>query len=245
MVVENKFNILNLKEGAFRSTRGFTAVFDLLGYSEWIKQEDLSTIVAAHIDMMNMKKMIEVNAHIAFYESLLSVHSYADTFLFYTTEISDNAFVALMNACSAMFIAAIAYGKPIRGATAVGDFYASENLITGKPIIEAYENEKRQDWIGCWINDECVAAISEEAKLGHLERKQIVKYPIPFKDGLVKEVFAFNWVSLLSIPAYSAMQYLETKSFLKKRNLQDWIHERKHKNTKEFIRFIQNKTTVL
>lgn len=241
-----KYNILNFKKEDFQTIQGFVAVYDILGYSPWIKENDLFEVAATH---ENMKKMIKTNTEKFINDSLatldkpiIAVYSYADTFLIYTNEISDTGFKALLVACNFMFIAAISYGLPIRGATTCGEFYVSETLITGKPIIEAYEKERKQDWIGCWITDECLEKISKEARQEFIKEREIVKYHIPFKDGDVEEVYAYNWIVGINHMYNNAinLEALETKSFLQKKNSHAWREERKHKNTKEFINFILN-----
>ena len=206
-----------------------------------MKENDLFRVVAIY---ENMKKMMKTNIAGQINRSLgniITVHTYADTFLIYTNEMSDTGFQALLAACHHIFMAAITYGLPIRGATTCGEFYVSENLITGKPIIEAYEKERKQDWIGCWITDECLDKISKEAYDKFINERKVVKYPIPFKEEKVKEVYAFNWLDNIFIPGNMInLDYLETKSFLQKKNSHGWREERKHKNTKEFVNFVLN-----
>lgn len=248
--MEIKYNILKFKKEDFQTIQGFVAVYDILGYSQWIKENDLFEVAATH---ENMKKMVKTNTEKYINDSLatldkpiIAVYSHADTFLIYTNVISDTGFKALLVACQFMFMAAIFYSLPIRGATACGEFYVSKDLITGKPIIEAYEKEKQQDWIGCWITGECLKKISKEACQKFINEREIVKYHIPFKDGNVEEVYAYNWIYTLSqmynLPNSVShwVKYLETKGFLQKRNLHGWSEERKHKNTKEFIKFVLN-----
>lgn len=226
---------MKLKKEDFQTIQGFVALYDILGYSQLVKENDLLKVVRVH---EKMKEMMKNNTEGYVYrlgKPIIAVYNYADTFLIYTNEMSDTGFKALLEGCHFIFIAAIFYGLPIRGATACGEFYVSENLITGKPIIEAYEKERKQDWIGCWITDECLDKISEGTRQEFINKRKIVKYHIPFKEGVVEEVYAFNWLDNKFIP-----DYLETKSFLQKKNSHGWREERKHKNTKEFINFVLN-----
>ncbi|MEK6647636.1 MAG: hypothetical protein AABY84_13275 [Candidatus Firestonebacteria bacterium] len=241
-------NILRLKKDDIKTIQGFIALYDILGYSPWIKENDLSTVV---IDHKNMNEMIRVNTENRINNwpdkpntLTIKVYNYADTFLIYTNEISDISFMVLLIACENMFIAAFDYCLPIRGATACGEFYVSEdsNLITGKPIIEAYEQERKQDWIGCWITDECLNKVSKVAYQEFINERKIIKYPIPLKSGTVREVYAYNWVTtLFKNKDIVNLDFLETKSFLQKRKSHEWSEERKHKNTKDFISFVLNR----
>lgn len=236
------FNFLKLKNEDFRTTKGFVAIFDILGYGAWV---DDTVLLEVWMRQMNIKEMIRVNVENFINYSIkrqdrliISVISYADTFLIYTSEISDDSFKALMVGCQMMFIAADTFSLPIRGATACGEFYVSDtkDVIIGKPIIEAYKNERKQDWIGCWITGECLDKISKEANQYIIGEKMIIKYPIPFKEGAVREdVYAYNL--LYNMPP-EFINDIETTGYLQKKKTHRWQDERKHKHTKEFLNYI-------
>jgi hypothetical protein len=186
-------NFLKLTPKDIKTTQGFIALFDILGYSQWIKEHTIEKVV---IDQKNMKRMVTTNVenqmNYALQKEILKVHSYADTFLIYTNEISETGFKAIMHACRGMFEASICFALPIRGAVTCGEFYASDDMITGKPLIEIFGMEKEQDWIGCWITDTCFKKIGNQQKLKYLKDEIIVRYAIPFKAGKVKKVYAYN-----------------------------------------------------
>ncbi len=234
-------NFLKLTAKDIKTIQGFMALFDILGYSQWIKQNSIENVV---IDHKNMKRMATTNVehflNYALKEDIIKVLSYADTFLIYTNQISETAFKAIMAACRGMFEAAICFGLPIRGAVTCGEFYASEDMITGKPLIAAFEKEKEQDWIGCWIMDMCFEKISNKEKRRYLDDKTVVRYPIPIKAGKVKKVYAYNWVNhAIQNPRDIDLNYLTKKSFLRKAKSHSWHEERKIKNTIEFYKLLK------
>lgn len=62
---------------------------------------------------------------------------------------------------------------PIRGAIVHGDLLIdSRNNIYGKPILEAHELEKMQDWIGILIS----------TNIKQFNNKNIITYPVPKKS---------------------------------------------------------------
>ncbi len=69
----------------------------------------------------------------------------------------------------------------------------AENIEVGMPIIDAYKREKAQDWIGCWIADDCLDRISN--RKSYFDQKEIVRYEIPLKCGIVQKWCALNWLS--------------------------------------------------
>jgi len=191
---------------------------------------------------MKAKKDFEDNvSHInsLLQKDAVTFHIFSDTFFLYTSEVNDRSFLALLAACDFLFLAAIENELPIRGATAVGELVVSNGIEIGKPIVEAYENEKKQDWIGCWINDSCIARIN---KAEHLLGKDIVKYQIPLKGGKVKKRYAFNWVKSLSRKGmlekgekdFSIDEIKKKINFFRK-TPSDWKVKRIRDNTAKFI----------
>lgn len=53
-----KYNLMNFKKEDFQTIQGFVALFDILGYGSWIKENNLFEVVSTH---KNMKKMIKTN----------------------------------------------------------------------------------------------------------------------------------------------------------------------------------------
>lgn len=235
-------NFLKLTHKDIKTIQGFIALFDILGYSQWIKDYSIEKVV---IDHKNIKHMVATNVESflnhALGKEMIKVHSYADTFLIYTNEISETSFKAIMAACGSMFEAAICFALPIRGAITLGEFYTSEDMIIGEPIIEAFEKEKKQDWIGCWIMDACFDKIGQEEKRRYEVDKIVVRYSIPFKEGPVEERYAYNWVDhAIQNSKDIELHDLMEKRFLKKAKAHTWREERKIKNTIEFYNFIKN-----
>lgn len=238
------YNVLKLtdKDIEDKTIQGYIALFDILGYRQWIKERSLKEVVTVH---ENMKHVVRINIESflnqAFREKVVRVYSYADTFLIYTNQICATGLKTIMSACRGMFEAAIWFGLPIRGAVTSGEFYSSENTITGKPLIEAFKMEQEQDWIGCWIANACFDKITEEEKETYEKDKIVVRYLIPFQSRCVEEVYAYNWVEhAIQNPRDINLNYLMGKSFLQKAKAHNWREQRKIKNTIEFYNFIKN-----
>jgi len=172
------------------------ALFDILGFGELVKNNDLAKVFETY---KKYKGDFEENFHAInclLERDVIRFQLFSDTFLIYTTGVRDDDFVALLVACEYLFIAAIENNLPIRGAITVGDLIIGDDVVFGKPIVDAYEMEQKQRWIGCWISDDCMRRVGDRA--GHLERKSIVKYDIPLKNNKVEDGYVFNWV--MSVP---------------------------------------------
>lgn len=220
----------------------FVALFDILGFSNLVKNNELDKVAGTYL---RAKKEFEntishINALLQ--KDTVTFRIFSDTFLIYTSGINDMSFLALLAASDSLFLAAIENGLSIRGAITVGELIVSDGIEIGKPIVDAYENEKKQDWIGCWITDHCMNKINKNE---HLPGKDIVEYEIPLKDGEIKKGYAFNWVK--SLPRKIMFEKKrndftlkeikdELKCFQKKPH--DWSIKRKLDNTNKFIEFV-------
>ncbi len=224
------FNTIRAKK-----IEGFVALYDILGFQSLVENNNLDTVMLTYQQMMECHNIVE-------YVEIIKVINYSDTFLIYTTEVSDRAFKLLLLMSNLLFVAANAHEMPIRGATAVGELYVSDAVAIGRPIVEAYKSEKKQNWMGCWITHECVDRISKETIEELLGERTIVRYPIPLKEGDVRELYALNWLSLLMKGTDSMLRAirepLKNTGFLKQKPGHGWAEERKHGHTRQFIDFI-------
>jgi len=222
--------------------RCFVALFDILGYAELIKTSGLRDVFSTYEKVK--KKTVDMQDALSGLDYSITVRAFSDTFLFYTSdtinqrpEKIDEAFLALLAICEYLFIAANQNKLPIRGAITEGKLIVTNGIEIGQPIVDAYKMEQKQEWIGCWVAQACIRRISQAALQENLQEKAIVKYNIPLKEGSVKKVYAFNWVQ-------SGPSQVKDFHFLEKKKGHDWSVERKHKNTWEFIKFIQKLTNV-
>lgn len=231
----------------------FVGLFDILGFKDLVQNKKLHVVAKSYKSaQIYFKEMIgHINAVAqqrgkdTIEEDAISFHIFSDTFLVHTSKVSDRDFLVLLAACDSLFLASNKNKLQIRGATAVGDLIVSDGMEIGKPIIDSYENEKKQDWIGCWITKECIEKISEKALNDHLDSKSIVKYEIPLKDGKVRNEYAFNWVK--SIPNivkgkkrkndFTLEEIRREIKFFHNKPKQ-WPAKRIHENTRKFMEFV-------
>lgn len=222
----------------------FVALLDILGFGALVNndlEKVAQTYKKANFDfedgIENINTLLQKNS--------VSFRIFSDTFLIYTSEVSDKSFLALLAALDFLFVAANENELPIRGATAVGELIVSNGIEIGIPIVEAYKNEKKQEWIGCWITRSCIDRVSD--KESHLSAKSIVEYDIPLKDGEVRKEYAYNLVK--SIPNIIRSRLRQNKNDFKPEEVIKEINffrnkptdedvRRKHENTKKFIDFV-------
>jgi hypothetical protein len=221
--------------------RAFVALFDILGFKDLIKNDDIEYIYNTSKRLSNLRKGVrDMGRHMAalLRRKAISTLNYSDTFLLYTEDITNMnqreiniVFLALLTSCKSLFIAANENGLPIRGAITVGDIIVTGKMVLGKSIVDAYELEQNQEWIGCTISKEAMFTISKEERKEHRIYKSIVRYKVPCKNGTVKLLYAYNWTRS---DTFANGNY----NILKKAKSVDWSVERKHKNTVEFIKHV-------
>jgi hypothetical protein len=142
-----------------------------------------------------------------------------------------------MTASWAVFLAAIGLNLPIGGAGSAGELRVSHELKIGKPLIAAYDAERSQKWVGCYLNNDCIKRILTDTIDRYVKARTIIKYPIPFEDGRRKE-YAYNWVDQVLQDANkhdrSKYQFLDRKDY--------WTENEttKRQNTMEFINYVLN-----
>jgi hypothetical protein len=214
----------------------FVALFDILGFKDLVRNSKLGDVFKTYQSVKTYIEEMQSHLEALLRKKPLTIHNFSDTFLIYTCNIRgliqkdiDEIFLSLLAACDSLFIAANENKLPIRGAITAGELIVADGIEIGKPIIDAYEKEKNQEWIGCWIDQECINKLSKEGIDEHKKEKVIIEYKIPLKDGKVEKKYAYNWVK-------SRPFQLGNYNFLE--DSSDWSAKRKQKNTKEFIDFV-------
>jgi hypothetical protein len=226
----------------------FVALFDILGFGNMVKANKLGNVFNTYLnvqhDFKNRFEHINKLAKGFAWQGTISFRTFSDTFLLYTSGTDDLDFKAILSACDFLFIGANENGIPIRGAITRGELIASEHIEIGKAIVDAYEMEQMQDWIGCWISDICIPNINMAEYAG-----DIVEYPIPLKDNRAGTQLAFNWiVSIISKLMYVNKSFTvgQVKSeitFTRKKS-DDLSIRKKQDNTDKFIDFALSRTIL-
>ncbi|MHB9020184.1 MAG: hypothetical protein ACYC3G_04960 [Minisyncoccota bacterium] len=216
----------------------FVGLFDILGFSNIVINNQLESVWKAYNEIKTSASFIKNNLESLFKNNIVNVENFSDTFLIYTSDCNnknkediDGYFNSLLGVCDALFHSANSNGIPIRGAITVGEVIVNEGIHIGKPIVEAYEMEQSQDWIGCWISDDAIKFISQKLLERHMKGNLILKYKVPFKSGGIKDCYVFNWVQL---PFESDYDY----GVLRVKPGHDWSAERKHLNTRNYIKHV-------
>jgi hypothetical protein len=174
---------------------GYVAVLDVLGFRALVAADHNNAAVIRYLGIIETSLAESSNIQsIVFSDSIvLALHG----------KQPENLRL-LCEACSRLMYDLITEDIPIRGAIACGDFATSNvnssAFIAGKPIIEAYEFEQKQDWTGVMlapsalkaapiIKDQCTTVFYNDEAFPdlpkYLEWKAYTQHcpAIPFHSG--------------------------------------------------------------
>src|SRR5262249_47271942 len=86
-------------------------------------------------------------------------------------------------------------GVPLRVGVAFGQLYADTrgSILVGPALVEAYEIEESQEWIGCGAGRSCCAQALEP----------LVEYEVPVKAGKAAVPYALDWTIIGRVGASS------------------------------------------
>jgi hypothetical protein len=139
----------------------FIAVCDILGFSNLVRDHELHAVVEQSlgwfrkalnhsVHKMNFPSDVPPTADLDRHPEV-GIAWFSDTILFYTKEDTDEAIQQLLATIAWLLFETILTGKTrIRGGLAYGEALIDikNSLFVGRPIIEAHELERSQQWSG-------------------------------------------------------------------------------------------------
>jgi hypothetical protein len=182
------------------------AVCDVLGFSKLVQSHALPILVD-HVLLWfrkslyhslhkngfpeNVPTLSEINTH-----PNVGVAWFSDTILLYTRHDTNDALSDLLTTVG-WFILETMFERNarIRAGIAYGQaFIDPENsLYVGVPIIDAYQLEQKQEWMGGCLHDSAVERIPTDYRTGIYADWPVVPYHVPLKCGHTRETLAVNW----------------------------------------------------
>jgi len=238
----------------------FIAYFDILGYGERIKQKNIDEEYVIQKRLLEeIREIIEKNA-----KKRADFHtvSFSDTHIFYTNDISEDAFEMIIKSSLIFMLLAAVRGRPylpVRGAIHYGDFMADygNSIFIGEGLRKAYEFEKNQDWMGCLISDLCYEQVKDFEIFKFFVKEQVLfSYSVPFKEDKRENRYVVNIESFPRIWGDKCKHMLVTKPefienvFMNKGEGDDGLlslnggARRKMENTKEFFTYARKKNNT-
>jgi hypothetical protein len=189
---------------------GMIALCDILGFSNWICTTPVAQVanefrnVVLHSLYYSMHKKdpesldrVDFTVH-----EFVSATWFSDTLLLYTREDTPKADQALIQAVGWLTFFSIA-SKPtflenpckLRGAIAYGELFVDpeRNLFFGKPIVDAYKLEQKQQWSGVALTESARKRLQDSPQSRGRHPDWLTNYSVPCKDQKTIDALAINW----------------------------------------------------
>jgi len=237
-----------MDEHIVRATQRFIGLFDILGFSNIVTSNKLSHLTKTMQDFFLSSVNLAFDTTSQYIDLMFdtkqgldapTVHYrlFSDTILLYTETNDEFAFWNMVECSCRLMNFSLNQGFPLRGAITTGECLINDELIIGKPIVEAHLMEAKQEWAGCWISDSCAKLLKDlSCWRWAIIEKRIIKYRVPLKQGAVKNRWVINWPEFWRND-YQDFGWLMT--FRLPEYKPSWEVNRKINYTQEFFEYIK------
>jgi len=203
-------NSVNLKT----SDQVYILSLDILGFSKLVEKNRHSHLVdifellintwIADLNLANKHYLYEVDGKITDKINSLFI---SDTILMYSYTAEIENFLKIVLLTQVLLANSFKMGVPLRGCITSGEITVkhlnNNDLIIGKPIVEAFLLEKKQEWAGCCVTKKCTETVerfhvnkSKPCLDWLIKKRDLLKYNVPLKESTFNEMLVINWVSI-------------------------------------------------
>ncbi|MGH9420443.1 MAG: hypothetical protein ACRD3J_10740 [Thermoanaerobaculia bacterium] len=170
------------------------AMFDVLGFSAWVKCAGLQRVLDAyHLLIQDAVVLPQKRGSLSAVqtaEGMLLTVGLAPSFAYFSDTIllwcplTPTAVSDFVERCSDLICKALQLGIPLRGALTLGDAVLDGEIgfFIGEPLIEAANLERGQNWVGLTLGNSAVWT----AFLAQLHPTTVIEYPPPMKPNLAE-----------------------------------------------------------
>jgi hypothetical protein len=205
-----------------KTEQGFVAFFDILGYQQIIKNNDVkkaASIINAFIINVpslienKLKEIIEPFSKTDYEKELLDISQKLKCIILSDSIIlklpcslegsrAINEIMIFFLSCSNLMRTMFEKGLPLRGTISFGQYYINDTYtcLAGKPIVDAYTLTSAQNWSGCILDEEAQKAYMKPFLIAQIEPNALLKvlaidYSVPFKSE-ERPYKVINWACL-------------------------------------------------
>lgn len=131
-------------------------------------------------------------------ESKVGFAIFSDTILLYTKKDTDDDCQFLLETCGwLLFENVFNHSTRLRIGVSYGESFINEedNIYIGKPIVDAYQLEKSQEWSGGALTKNAEERIPEFVKTENESAFNwyLTYYNVPLKNGLNEKLLTIDW----------------------------------------------------
>lgn len=215
----------------------FIALFDILGFGHIVRTNQIGRVADAFREFARSPAMWNSFLRDVNKVERIGYKLFSDTLLAYSIDASPESLKDILNFAQMLIGGSLPKDMLLRGAITKGEVIVEDDLFLGVPIVKAYEMERQQEWVGCWVGDECFASL----RPGILEdeRKVIVlPYEVPLKVGRIETRWAVNWTWCFVLFG-DDIRGIVTAAFdrFAGEDHRDWAVKRKLENTVAFAEY--------
>jgi hypothetical protein len=182
------------------------AVCDVLGFSSLVEKIALDDVVNSSLGWL--RKALHHSLHkrefpgeIPKKDELLGndhvgLAWFSDTILLYTRRSDDEAIRQLVQTVGWLLFETMMGGSTrTRGGISFGEAYIDreDSIFVGKPLIEAYRLEQKQQWSGVALTKNASERISAHVRSGKYGDWWVIPYDVPLKEKRTLRTLAINW----------------------------------------------------
>ena len=165
-----------------RIRKRWLVYFDLLGFSELVKDSNLvSVFYGWELCLNDFRRNLEKHPELEF-------ANFSDSFLIYAPDDSISSFGKIDNCARWFFDHVLLHGFPLRGAMACDEFYGDKQngVFLGKALVTAHEFGEQFNWIGYTLSP---SALSRMRQLNFPDCPcHFRKSDVPTKSGSLETI---------------------------------------------------------
>jgi hypothetical protein len=133
-----------IREKVMRLSKGYVATLDVLGFADLLYRDGYSEQLKLYLATVNdviRPSHVKVDCVV-----------FSDSIVLTSSGETRRSFIGLIKACSEALYELLLCGMPVRGAVSFGSYWREATsdsvFLAGRPIVEAYNFERAQKWIG-------------------------------------------------------------------------------------------------
>jgi len=207
---------------------GFVAFIDILGFSNIIQRDGFPRLIQQYKD-----GLIDV---VRKQSNDIEYVIFSDSIIFCSENDTIEDFIGIIKSCSEILYSFLRSGIPIRGCVSYGEYYFTPKkehgaIIAGRPIIDAFQYEKQQNWVGIIISPTVIEKfpnleIDIELKKPHSVQQVedilsrlplpliLTKYAIPFNvEKLSREQLPYTYIEDYRFSGIAIIPHPDTTQF--------------------------------
>jgi hypothetical protein len=194
----------------------FVGLFDVLGFKNLVKTNPLPRVIA---DYNRLLKETEYLAEIpVLSQSQVEIEKvphqiFSDTIFIWSKGSRREDIYDFLHACCLLIAASVRVKLPLRGGVAYGECLMDSNRgrFIGRAIVDAYESEKIQEWVGIGLHESCFSS-----PIGNdlLKFDNVLEYPVPVKPCKPAIRHTLRWHGYADLNAEEVLEGLLADALL-------------------------------